>query len=81
MKKIRVDVNAECANKTAGLVQGGVKIMAILPTGQGAVLTNQCLEEEMLSEGLRNPSVLTDSDNFIVRENQGGLRPGFRYRG
>jgi len=38
---------------------------------QGSVLTNQCLgKERMLSEELRNPSFLTDSDELIVERHR-----------
>ena len=47
---------------------GGSQDMAT-PTGQGLCSPTSAFEKErMLSEGLRNPSVLMDSDIFIVRE-------------
>jgi len=55
----------EC-NATGGQDHGH-----ILQEKQGSVLTNQCLgKKRMLSEELRNPSFLTDSDELIVERHR-----------
>jgi hypothetical protein len=64
----------ECTgNEETSRLQGGVRIpYKKLEERQGWVLTNQCLgKEQMLSEKLRNPSVLTDSDKLMKQRDIG----------
>jgi hypothetical protein len=70
MKKIRVGVNAMPAQRATG---GRVRIMAIsYKKGKALCSPTSALErnEWILSEELRIPSFLTDSDELIVERHR-----------